>query len=172
MAIEIDSIKKFIPEESITNKSVTRSKAKDINSAFSYVEWLQRVLFETRDSLDYTKQYNEYLKSWVKETNLVEAKALTLISNRYKDLLRDITLNYTTEEEKRFLANVNYSNIRHVEAALPFYTSKIKQISLYVSKQRDLIKQQKTIASYSGCIQGVINDISSSVLNRVLDPTR
>lgn len=172
MAIEIDSIKKFIPEESITNKSVTRSKAKDVNSAFSYVEWLQRVLFETRDSLDYTKQYNEYLKSWAKETNLVEAKALTLISNRYKDLLRDITLNYTTEEEKRFLANVNYSNIRHVEAALPFYTSKIKQISLYVSKQRDLIKQQKTIASYSGCIQGVINDISSSVLNRVLDPTK
>ena len=87
-------------------------------------------------------------------------------------MLRDITLNYTTAEEKRFLANVDFNSVRHVESALPFYVSKIKQITLYVSRQRDLIKQQKVMSSHAGSVYGLTRELTTNVLNRVLDPTK
>lgn len=172
MRSDIDIVKRFVPESSVTNKDTPSKEIKDRTKPFSYITWLQHVRFETTEIKDYTAQYNAYLKEWAAVMNKKEFETLTLISDRYKDLLRDITLNYSTAEEKRFLANIDYTNSRHVESALPFYVSKIKQISLYISRQRDTMKQQKVISSYAGSTHGVVAGASKSVLNRSIDPTK
>lgn len=170
--VDIKSVKVFTPSWSITNSRVERREARDRVKPFTYIEWIQHVNFETKDALDYTVQYNAYLKEWGREQNKTADQTVTLISDRYKALLVDITLNYTTSEEQRFLSNLDLNDVRHVESALPFYVSKIKQITLYISRQRDIIKQQKVMAATGGAVAGVTREISNSILNRVLDPTK
>lgn len=170
--VDIKSVKVFVPMMSITNPKTPRDEARDRVKAYTYIEWLKHVNFETRDAIDYTLQYNSYLKEWGKEQNKTKTQTITLISDRYKALLIDITLNYTTPEERRFLDNIDLDNVRHVESALPFYVSKIKQITLYISRQRDIVKQQKVLAATGGAVQGITREISNSILNRVLDPTK
>lgn len=170
--VDIDSVKVFIPQMSVTNPKTPRDEARDRVKPFTYIEWIKHVMFETRDAIDYTLQYNAYLKAWGKEQNKTKTQTLTLISDRYKALLIDITLNYTTPEERRFLDNIDLDNVRHVESALPFYVSKIKQITLYISRQRDIVKQQKVLAATGGAVQGITREISNNILNRVLDPTK
>lgn len=172
MAVNIDSVKDFIPLLSITNPKTERQDAQDRTTPFTYIDWLQKTRFDTKETLDFTKYYNDYLKEWGRQQELTDAENITLISTRYKDLLRDITLNYTTSEERRFLANIDYDNVRHVESALPFYVSKIKQITLYISRQRDLAKQQKVMSSHAGSVYGLTRELTTNVLNRVLDPTK
>ena len=172
MRSDIDIVKRFVPEGSVTNKDTPSVEIKDRTKPFSYITWLQHVQFETTEIKDYTAQYNAYLKEWAAVMNKKEFETLTLISDRYKDLLRDITLNYSTAEEKRFLANIDYTNSRHVESALPFYVSKIKQISLYISRQRDTMKQQKVISSYAGSTHGVVAVYSNRFLNLSIEPTK
>ena len=171
MAVNIDSVKKYIPEFSITNPAVSRVDAKDRVTPYTYIQWLENTKFDTKETLDYTEQYNRYLRGWSSIQKQTETETRSVITQRYKDLLKDITLNYTTAEEKRFLANVDYNNARHVESALPFYVSKIKQITLYVSRQRDIVKQQKTMSSHAGSIYGLSRQLSTQILNKALDPT-
>lgn len=171
MAVNIDSVKKYIPGFSITNPDSTRGEIKDRTVPYTYIKWIENTRFDTRETLDYTEQYNRYLRKWSELQKQTENQTKSLITQRYKDLLKDITLNYTTPEEKRFLANVDYNSARHVESALPFYVSKIKQITLYVSRQRDIIKQQKTMSSHSGSIYGLSRQLANQILNKALDPT-
>jgi hypothetical protein len=172
MSVKIDSVKNFVPLNSIVNPKTRRADASDRTTPLTYVDWLKHTRFDTKETLDFTKYYNSYLKEWSRLQSLTAAESKTLISDRYKDLLRDITLNYTTAEERRFLANIDFSSARHVESALPFYVSKIKQITLYVSRQRDLIKQQKIMSSHAGSVYGLTRELTTNVLNRILDPTK
>lgn len=170
--VDIKSVRVFTPSWSITNPDVDRADARDRVKPFSYIEWIQHVNFETRDAIDYTVEYNSYVKTWGRENDKTADETVRLISDRYKALLVDITLNYTTPEEQRFLSNINLNDPRHIESALPFYVSKIKQITLYISRQRDIVKQQKVLAATGGAVAGVTREISNSILNRVLDPTK
>ena len=171
MAVNIDSVKKYIPEFSITNSKSVDTDIKDRITPYTYIDWLENTRFDTKETLDYTQQYNRYLRTWSTLQQQTSTQTKNLIIQNYKDLLKDITLNYTTAEEKRFLSNIDYDSARHLESALPFYVSKIKQITLYISRQRDIVKQQKTMSSHSGSMYGVTRQLSTQILNKALDPT-
>lgn len=172
MSVEIDSVRNFTPEMSITNPSLNRGDAIDRTIPLTYVQWVQNVNLETRDTDTFAQLYSLYIKAWGRQKNKSEEESKTIISDRYKALLIDITLNYTTPEERRFLGNIDFNDIRHVESSLPLYVSKIKQITLYISRQRDILKQQKAVGTVNGSMLGVMRDISNTILNKVLDPTK
>lgn len=170
MAIQIQSVKNYTPTNSVTTPGLDSSQVTDQTNPYSYVEWLERIQTQTNNSEDLTLQYNKYLIKWSEYQGLSQARTDRLIVERYKQLLRNIALNYTTSEEKRFLSNIDYNNFHHVESAIPFFASKIKQISLYVANQREQIKQQKLTYSNLGSLDGVSRDLSNQILNQLDNP--
>ena len=109
------------------------------NSPLSYVDWLQ---YEpTFDRSTAFEEYTKYLNEWYKvkgiDTQLAQKQ---YIKNIYTELLKQIALEYTTSDEKRFLENIDYENQHDLDVALPFFTKKLKQIAIYYASQRDEIK--------------------------------
>lgn len=170
MTIKIQNIKNYTPGDSVVSPGIDPVNAVDNTQPLTYIQWLERVQTQVNNSEDLTVQYNKYLIKWSEHQGLTEARTNKLIVNKYKQLLRNIALNYTTSEEKRFLSNIDYDNFHHVESAIPFFASKIKQISLYVANQREQIKQQKLSFSNLGSIQGVTRDLSNQILSEFDNP--
>lgn len=116
--------------------------AEDYNTPFSYTEWLKRTLNNDITTNDLSSDYNVYVKKWTQYKS--NSKTNLNTKERYRNLLKNIALNYTTTEEKRFLSNLDYKNPRHVETATNFIAKKLKQVSLYYSDARQHIRQLTT----------------------------
>jgi hypothetical protein len=149
----LDTITGITANNSITTDSST--DLKDTEAPFSYTEWMKHANVYGYSAEEYVEQYNAYIRKWTTSHKISPKERTHLIMSRYKALLKDITLNHTTDEEKRYLSNINYDNPRHVEAALPFFARKIKQISIYYALERDNIKQQKSKIGIGGSSAGI-----------------
>jgi hypothetical protein len=145
----------------VTNKSDDIKS--DKQKPFSYVEWLKFSNINTSGSSNYFEQYTTYLNDWTSIKGKTDSESRDYVINSYKTILKDITLKYTNDEEKRFLRNIDIENPRHLESALPFYASKIKQIALHYAYERDKIKQQKYVASSYGSTAGLERSIKTFV---------
>lgn len=166
MSIDIKSTKDYTPTGSIVGD---HADPVDNITPMTYIEWMSRVSSVGTDNNDMMMFYNAYLKDWSSIKKKSE-DTVNIIADQYRALIKDIALNYTTDEEKRFLSNINYNDIRHVESSLPFFAAKIKQITLYYSRERDLIKQQRLRQSSSGSIHGVTRAVKSQITKQIIAP--
>lgn len=169
MNILLDNLADFDPVGSVTNKDTGEKLDKD--DPYSYVQWLKYSNVMVSSSVDYFEQYTAYLNNWTVIHNKAEHVARSYVIESYKTLLKDITLKYTNDEEKRFLHNIDIENPRHLESALPFYATKIKQIALHYAYERDRIKQQKYSASSYGSTAGLEKSVALVVANAHTSPT-
>lgn len=162
MAFDTTNLTLYLPTDSIT----TQTGEGDRNKPYTYTEWLVRCGYNDTKIQGHALEYNKYVKQW-NETK-AHSRSTEPISTRYKDLLRNIALNYTTTEEKRFLGNLNYNNIRHVESALAFFSKKIKEISVYYAESREKIKQSGIRSRNPGSVKTIRQNIYNEVV-RVAD---
>lgn len=137
------------------------------DSPLTYVEWLQ---YETSFSkTDAFEQYSAYLNKWYNVKGLSSQDIQSSqIRNIYINLLKQIAVDYTTADEKRFLENIDYSNDRDLDIALPFFAKKLKQIALYYAGKRDELKYIPTKINLKGSEYG----ISQLVANEITDILR
>jgi hypothetical protein len=124
---------------SITNPNVFRSDAIDTDGPMAYLTFIQliNVSFEP-DSL--RLYYNDYLNSWNVKNNSQDKDNQNIIIERYKDFLREISLNYTTLEEKEFLSKINFDDPYDLDVAMGFYGDKIKELISYYNSKRNNVK--------------------------------
>lgn len=122
-------------DNSITNPDVDTNDALDNTAPFSFFDFL-KYTSATYTPSEYNTFYTSYLTNWsaAKESTVPTA---TFIAEQYIDLLKDISLNYTTEAEKRFLTQIDFENPLDLDVAIPFYTKKIKEIILFYKQKRD-----------------------------------
>lgn len=122
-------------DNSITNSSVQSNDALDNNSPFSFFDYL-KYTSGIYTPAEYNSFYTTYLKNWSNvKSNVVASDAF--VASQYADLLRDISLNYTSTAEKKFLSQIDFSNPLDLDIALPFYTKKIKEIIIFYKHKRD-----------------------------------
>lgn len=172
MSVNIDVTKDYTPINSIVGVTgdYTSSDLDDKYQPLTYIEWVARVDEQTTSNDDLTYYYNVYLREWA-NIKQVQRDASSIITSQYRTLIKDIALNYTTDEEKRFLSNIDYKDPRHVESALPFFAAKIKQITLYYARERDVIKQQKIRRSSSGSIEGIERSVAGEITHQIVAPS-
>ena len=132
------------------------------NTPLSYTEWLQ---YEpTFDRSTAFEEYTKYLNEWYKlkgvDSKLAQQQ---YIKNIYTELLKQIALEYTTPDEKRFLQNIDFTNQHDLDVALPFFAKKLKQIAIYYASQRDEIKKSSTKANLKGSSYGLNQIIYNQV---------
>lgn len=148
---------------SIVNTKETTTQL-DIVAPFSFVDFLKY----TKESYSPT-QYNDfylfYLNAWSLKKNESAQTSIDTIKNQYTAFLKEITLNYSTIEEKKFLSNLDFSDPNDLEIAIPFYSSKIKEIVVYYKNQREKIQTAVPIYKQNGTPTTVQKIFANNILN-------
>lgn len=162
----MSSFTKFVAENvlySIVNpKNVTTFK--DSLTPFSFSEFLKNT------NEDYTPtQYNDfylnYLKNWYTVKRVSGVNEQDFIRQQYIALLKQITLNYSTNAERKFISNIDFNDPNDLEIVIPFYSRKIKSIVEFYKTSRDKTKNVFLNYKRKGTLKGVESTIHTNILD-------
>jgi hypothetical protein len=151
-------------ENSITNPNSNPKYWIDNGEPLSFFDFLKHSK-HTASPIEFNDRYNEYLHSWYSLKGEAAASATAKVRDRYVDLLKDISLNFTTAEEKRFLSNIDFNNPEDLNIAIPFYSSKIAEICQFYTKKR----QQVQYKIQNNKIKGTIKGIEKNIFDIIID---
>ena len=125
--------------KSITNPSVDSKYALDSSNPFSFLTFI-KIITVSYEPDTLKKYYTYYLKAWNKlQTKKTESNA-ALIKNKYRDFLKDLSLHYTTLEEKKFLTKINFDDPLDLDIAIGFFGRKLKDITSFYNEKRNNAK--------------------------------
>ena len=134
MVFTSNSTSNIVIYNSITN--TLADEKFDSVQPFSFLEFLNYSKSLNNGIVQFT-DYQIYLKKW-NEVTLVQYNDINaVIRQEFISFLKSITLNFTTAEERRFLQNIDFENNEDLEVAVPFFSTKIKQVLLYFAEKRD-----------------------------------
>lgn len=136
----------------------------DSLKVFSFIEFLNYSKLVTDDVQNFSL-YEDYLKLWNKTTVQKNNSYDADIKTQYLEFLREISLQYTSNEEKRYLSNIDFNDEESLQIALPFYAKKIKQIILYYKQKRDTFQKELRITKNKGSV----NSIKDFVKTKIVD---
>lgn len=125
--------------KSITNPNVNTNDALDVGYPMPFLTFIKliNVSFEP-DSLQ--AYYNYYIQIWNTKNVSKSFTDTDLIIERYKDFLRELSLKYTTLEEKKFLSKIDFDDPYDLDVAIGFYAKKLKDITSYYNSKRNDIR--------------------------------
>ena len=152
----MDTIVTGFPEVdlSITNPNVRRDNALDKFTPFSFVQFIETVSVDYQpDTL--TRFYNAYINRWNNKVRTQSSSNKEQIIDRYRDFLKDITLNFSTNAERTFLTQLDFTDPYDMEIAMSFYSKKIRSIISYYKKKRQKLHYTATKAKVKGSSLGV-----------------
>lgn len=116
----------------------------------TFINWLEIKDKVSPDFKENYTQYQEYIREWVKINNNKGAADKNFFNSLYIDLLKEITLNFSTEEERRFVINFDYTKTENLDIILPFFIEKLKGVCLFYSRRREKLKESVTLIPYKG----------------------
>jgi hypothetical protein len=108
---------------------------KDSVKPFSLFEFVNFSKIQKNDS-NTIVQYKNYLQRWNKSYGNSISDENNVVREQFINLFKEITLKYTTDEEKRYLQNIDFSDEENIFIAVPFFSRKIKEIILYYQERR------------------------------------
>ena len=120
------------------------------NTPVTFLSWLESqntVSAEFKDNFD---RYQRYVQEWTEINKDKKTIDKDFFYSFYIDLLKEITLNFVTEEERRFLVNFDYTIEENLDIVLPFFIEKLKNICLFYSDKREKLKENLSLSPYKG----------------------
>ena len=133
----MENVIKGYPEvpQSITNSNVVDTNALDRNQAFSLIEFIKvvKVSYEPDTLQDF---YATYLNNWNSKINNKNASNNNLIIDRYRDFLKEITINFSNKTEKKFLQHLDFSDNNDIAIAISFFSKKLREVIEYYRLER------------------------------------
>jgi len=159
-----ENLQNYIPENSVLNMENTEVPG-DFSSPYSLIDWIKNLKISSTETSNYIIFYNRYLNEWYKKINKQKTNKVSFVRSQYINLLKEITLKYTTPDEKRFLSNLNFNDNQSLDIAIPFFTKKIKKICQYYSKNRDKLTNGVIRANLRGSNYGIETIIKKSIVN-------
>jgi len=147
---------------SITN--TLNDQKYDNTQPFSFLEFLNQTQTLTNNYIIQFSDYQIYLKKWNTVSTVSYQDYDTTVRYEFIEFLKTIALNYTTAEEKRYLSNIDFNNNDDLEIAVPFFTTKVKQVLLYFANKRDNYVIDLQLAQSKGSVAGITNYIKTTVI--------
>lgn len=148
---------------SITNPSFAQSEVRDKSTPFSLLEFIKTVSGLV-DSVNISSFYNDYISLWNSVNENKEQSSQEFFVNSYTEFIKEITLNYSTEAERKFLTSIDYSDKYDLEIILSFISKKIKEIALFYSKKREDIKLEPSRKKLKGSYKGFAISLREKIL--------
>ena len=155
----------------------------DENKPYSFIEFAQFYTFNVKTS-SIIQEYNEYIQQWyiVKNNQISDTIINSQIQKQYIQLLKEITLNYTSVEEQRFLSSLQITNDilndeyelkKILDIIIPFYVTKINNVCKYFILKRHEYKQNfrniKSISSPKSLKSTIKSIILDELKNNIQD---
>ena len=137
---------------SITN--TLDDEKRDLNSPFSFLEFLNFGDILTKE-INELGLYQQYLKNWESVTNISLTSINSDIREQFITFLSEVKLKFSTKEERRYFENIDLNDNEQLTIAVPFFTSKIKEISLYFARKRDEVTKNLGYIKRKGSTVGV-----------------
>lgn len=148
---------------SIVNVNVDKRYAKDISQPFSLLEFI-KIVSNIVDTNNITSYYNHYITLWNSNKNKQSSTSKNLIVEGYRNFIKDLTLNYNSQAENKFLSNIDYSDPYDLDVALKFIADKIQSIALYYRDKREDVKLESTRKKYKASTKGLAISIKERIL--------
>lgn len=152
------------PINSITNSDSSPSDYLDLDSPFDFFQFLKYTTVKL-PSKEYNNLFVMYLKEWTIKNGLMIEDSDNVIKTNYLKLLQEITLNYFTIEEKRFVSNVDFDDEFDLDIIIPFYSRKIVEICDFYAKKREYVK----FTTLKNSFKGTDNSINRCVYEAITD---
>ena len=111
--------------------------ALDVYAPVTFIVWLSQKQFSVVNVEEMFKLYRTYVIEWGRKKKVTKQQSLDTIRDAYIQVLRELVLNFSTEEEKRFISNCDLSNSSDLDVVLPFFIEKLKQVCLFYSVARE-----------------------------------
>ena len=127
------------PLYSITNVDTAASQVLDAQAPFDFYTFLKFSQQEL-SPMQFNDAYQKYLYTWGATKKQNEEQTTQLVRNNYIELLKDITLNYLTFEERRFITAADYTNALDLDILIPFYSRKLREICNFYADKREKLK--------------------------------
>lgn len=152
--------------KSITNPASDRNNSLDSEEPMSFLTFIKTITVDF-DPEAIQKYYLEYIKRWNKLKRTEPENDEREIKNRYKEFIKDIALNYTTLEERKFLRNIDYDDPYDLEIITSFYSKKLLEICDYYKNKREDVKLDINRKKSRGSVFGTERNITELVLDHL-----
>tara|TARA_R110000824_G_scaffold60345_2_gene161360 strand:- start:26326 stop:29190 length:2865 start_codon:yes stop_codon:yes gene_type:complete len=139
---------------SITNPNVSKQDAVDKFAPFNFIDFIKSITQEY-DPDTLAAYYNNYLNRWNQTIETKEADNSNSIIDLYRNFLKDISLNFSTQAEQRFLTQLDFNDAYDLQIAMSFFSNKIRDIVSYYKKKRELLHYSVTKSKVKGSNLGV-----------------
>lgn len=150
---------------SITNTLSIKKDWIDANSPLSFFDFIKNVDLIGNSPREINNAYNLYLHRWYEIVGNTSAVAKNNIKNQYVELLREISTNFTTNEEKKFLQNIDFNSEQDLNIAIPFFSNKLSEICQFYTRKRELAKHK----IYENQIKGTTDSLNKKIFNIIYD---
>lgn len=143
--------------------------AGDNTRPYTYIEFIKLYGFE-HNADNFIKLYQDYLTLWAQNSR---EDAVTsdkdFVKNKMIDILKSITLTYSTFEEQDFIANIDWTDDSQIKSVIPFYIRKIQEITEYYRKKRENIGQIINKHKFKGSTKSVEEIIYDTIIKFIFD---
>lgn len=124
--------------------------AQDFSRAFTFIEFIKAWGFNN-DSNTFITLYRDYLTAWAeKNSNNLEVTQSDFVRERMTNILRNITLTYSSYEEQDFIAHIDWNDKTQIKTLIPFYARKIKDICEFYRNKRNTVALTFNRNNYKG----------------------
>lgn len=145
--------------EAITSIINGHEFATDRNRVLTYIEFVKMFGYENDPNVFIT-HYKEYVTRWAS----IKKDEITITDNDFVfsklvEILKSITLDYSSYEEQDFVAHIDLTNKSHLKALSALYSRKIREITEFYRKKRNesvLIVNRNSIKGSKKSIQEII----------------
>ena len=107
-----------------------------LDKPLSYIDWVQTVDLSVTSESDLFSQYKDYITDFYVKQEASKIDRAKAVRDSYRDLLKEITVNFSTIDEQRFLTNIDFDNPKELDIIIPYYVKKLKDITQYIVKKR------------------------------------
>lgn len=159
--------------EYVVNNSITNTLSDDkydVDKPFNFIEYLNYVKVIDNNDLENFNQYKKYLEKW-KNTDFENNKDNKLnIKAIYKNFFNDLTLKYSTQEQRRFFNTIDLDDDDSLTKIIPFYRDKIVEILNYYREKRNTFQKEIREKQGKGSNLSVKDHIRNSIVNFFTSP--
>ena len=140
--------------QSITNPNVNSDNALDKFTPYTFIQFIE-IVSEDYKPETLTAFYNNYINKWNDRNVDLSNTNTNSIIDRYRDFLKDITLNFSSNAEKKFLTQLDFNNKYDLQIAMSFFSKKIRNIISYYKKKRSTLHYSLTKSKIKGSNLGL-----------------
>ena len=111
--------------------------AKDTDRVFTYIEFIKMFGYEN-DTNTFITVYKDYVTRWAAiKKQSINISDDDFVMTKMVDILKSITLDYSSYEQQDFIAHIDLSNKSHIKALSALFSRKIRQITEFYRKKRN-----------------------------------